>query len=218
MVLIYSIELNKLISFLGVIPLGYAHEARHQSETTHHLPPPPNAMGESNLYRIGHNLVDFVEPDNVFFKADGATNRLVVFAIRDQIPMLETFLKQFHDEFAKVEKDIEIFHLEELFYALKKEAQQQGIKGEITVPNIHISNMLLQKDPHRHDNSLACKVTLAAKWPGTKRQTVHVDLFFGNCFSFTMTKMPGHTALCHRWLDGVSPLPRTFAMNWESLR
>lgn len=155
---LYSIELYKLRSFLGVIPLGYAHEARQQSEATHRLPPPPNARGESSLYRIRHNLVDFIEPDNGFFKSDGSANKLVVFAARDQIPMLEMFLKQFHDEFAKVETDIEVFHLEELFYALKKEAQQQGILGEITVPNIHISNMFLEKDPHRHDNSLACKV------------------------------------------------------------
>lgn len=142
----------------GVIPLGYAHEARQLSELEHRLPPPPNARGESNMAKIRHQLVEFIEPDNNFFKTDDIDNKLVIFAKRDQIPMLETFLKQFHDESAKTEKDIEIFHLEELFYVLKRQSQQQGIIGVMTVPSIHISNMLLEKDPYKHNNTLSCKV------------------------------------------------------------
>lgn len=127
------------------------------SSKTHHLPPPPKAMGEVSLYKIRERIVEFITPKNGFNKTDDTENKLVIFAKRDIIPMLDSFIKQFYDEF-KQEKDIEIFHLEELFFVLKKKSQEFGVKGVVSVANIHIANILLTSDPFINLDGLGCQV------------------------------------------------------------
>lgn len=136
--------------------MGYAADARTHSANTHHLPVPPNAMGEPRLYKIRQDIVNFITPKNGFNDRENR-NSLVVFTMRKHFDMLNSFLEQFHDIDSNME--IEIFSMEELFFYLKQKSQELGIHGAVSVANIYVSNILLERDPFITTDGLGCKVS-----------------------------------------------------------
>lgn len=140
---------------IGAVPMGYAFETREHAARTHRLEIPPNARGETRLYKIYHDIVEFIKHKNGFNQSTATQNKLVVFTSDEYTAMIESMLDQCKDEESNI--TIEVFSLEELFFALKqKAAQVAGIQTEVR--HISISNMLLEEDPYRHSEGFACTV------------------------------------------------------------
>lgn len=119
-------------------------------------------MGEPRLYKIRQDIVNFIKPKNGFNDSENK-NSLVVFTKRNDFAILESFLEQFYDIDSDV--NIEIFSMEELFYVLKQKSQEEGISGDVTIINIYISNILLERDPFITQDGLGCNVSAGILLP-----------------------------------------------------
>lgn len=113
-------------------------------------------MGESLLYKIRADIVSFISQNNGFNNTKGNQNSLVIFTRAENIPMLESFIEQFHDEDSKIK--IEIFSLQVLFYELKRKAQEMSVSGNVTIRSIFLSDMLLDRDLFENLDKLGCEV------------------------------------------------------------
>lgn len=140
----------------GALPLGYANDAREHANETHRLPLPPNAKGEHVFFNIDEEIKQFISPKNGFFTK--SEKKLAVFTLRSEMRVIKSFIEQFHDE-SKSDTNIEVFSLEELFFMLKMRSQEMGVIGNVTVTNIHLSNILLEDDPNQNRDHLACQVS-----------------------------------------------------------
>lgn len=143
------------------MPLGYANDAREHANETHHLPLPPNAMGEYNFLKIYEEVKQFISPRNDLFSE--AEKQLVVFTMSSEMRVIKSFIEQFSDESVS---SIRVFKLEDLFFLLKRKSQEMGVveREVLTVTSIFQSNILLEDDPNQNRHHLACKVSKLGGW------------------------------------------------------
>lgn len=138
--------------------MGFAYAAKAHSEETHHLPPPPNALGEKDFGRVYHKIKKFLKDENapVF---DGG--KYMVFAYNypyaneeSQINVLKNFLHQFSDE---NENCIDVFPLTRLFYVLQNELAKHGKCEELS--NENFADVLMSHDSYESLGDIACPVS-----------------------------------------------------------
>lgn len=129
--------------------MGYSREAKELSDTTHRLPIPPAAKGERN-YKVILNEID------AFM---GSRSELApLFTIRDQIPIITSFINQFCS-FANVDANrYTVYPLHQIFYDIKEEAVKNSISGQ-SLKSIHIAEALLNRDNYAYQSNMACNVS-----------------------------------------------------------
>lgn len=150
----YVVFLLLWLWFAGQLPLGNGWEARDHSAKSHRLEVPPNAMGETCYGKIRRDIINFITPKNNFNQSNATQNDLVVFTNEFNLPIVASILNQLSQADEEPSNiNIEVFPLDQLFFAMKR-------KSEIgsPVPNITVANMLLEKDPFRNADGLACTV------------------------------------------------------------
>lgn len=137
--------------------LGYAYTVKAHSESTHRLPPPPNALGEANFGRILYEIQNFMKEDAEAF--DGGKQMVFAYADPysnqdDQLDVLDSFIKQFS---GGKPVNFVIYPLRRLFYAIRKELAAQGRTDD--VPNEIFCNAFLSKDPYETFGGISCDVS-----------------------------------------------------------
>lgn len=151
--------IHRIYIRLGTLPMGYAYEAREHATKTHQLERPPNAMGEKSLMRIRHEIIQFIMPKNGFNQSSATKHDLVVFVNETNKEIVESVLAQLAAEDVDNLIEILVFPLEELFFALKKKALDMCRGDDHSIKHISISNLLLEKDPYRNLDGIACNVS-----------------------------------------------------------
>lgn len=129
--------------------MGYKLDAKKNSEETHRLPLPPNAMGERNWPNLLKQIFAFI---------DGSPTQVpALYTDENQIPIITSFLKTFCIE-ANEETEFRIYPLQNLFYALKQESCKYCLEEDNGFVSIHIANAILQRDEYDYRSGIACDV------------------------------------------------------------
>lgn len=139
--------------FTGKLPLGYSYPAIDHSNTTHRLPCPPSAMGETDFETVYMRVKSFI-------LSDSATNDIpTIFIKENEIDMLVSVMECLSNK-SYTDTEFDIFPLEELFFTLKEETGKYGINGVSDVKSIHIARRLLDIDPYENRPEIACEVSI----------------------------------------------------------
>lgn len=102
----------------GKCEIGYAWTAKNHSEKIHHLPPPPNALGEREYDKLYDEILDIlgIRRDQFFSKDDKQRPR--VFVRQQDIKMIKSILKQFAGPI-DWKKQFDVCEFEYLFHVMK---------------------------------------------------------------------------------------------------
>lgn len=124
------------MTFTGTVELGYAFEAKDNSEKYHRLPPPPNALGERNYEKVYTGILDVlgVRSGQIFGKDD--EQRPYIFTRKQDTDMIESILDQLSNQ--QWTHILDVFELEFLFNLLKNKVDIDQLR--ITVTNAFIGN------------------------------------------------------------------------------
>lgn len=158
----------------GVVKVGYAFEAKDRSERLHHMPPPPNAMGEKDYNVIYSGILDIlgIGLESIYEKED--PRRPCVFVRQEDMEMLESILNQLSYDM-RWKSQFDLFALEQLFYELKNavdfDPEQPQKKIPITVTSYFIQQDRFDLTPniacdfHEHaDVSQRCSLSYVRRW------------------------------------------------------
>lgn len=112
--------LKKFHSFVnpGKCEMGYAWTAKDHSQKIHHLPTPPDAMGEKDYDKLYGEILDIlgIRRDQFFRNDDKQRPR--VFVRQQDIKMIESILKQLAGP-VNWKEQFDVWEFEYLFYAMK---------------------------------------------------------------------------------------------------
>lgn len=139
----------------GEVLTGYAYEAKFHSEQTHHLPPPPDAMGERNYEKIYKKILDVlgIKTHNVFPKGD--ERRPCIFVRRDNIEMVTDILKTLSGEI-QWQNQFDIFELEWFFNELKNEVDLDPENPQRRIP-ISVTDYFIEQDKFDLSPNISCQ-------------------------------------------------------------
>lgn len=105
-----------------VVQTGYAFEAKDRYERIHRLPPPPDAMGESNFDKIFTSILDILGIKSTDRYPKGDERRPMVFIRKEDISMIESILDQLAYDNPWREM-FDVFEFETFFNELKNAAE-----------------------------------------------------------------------------------------------
>ncbi|XP_017471127.1 PREDICTED: protein maelstrom 1-like [Rhagoletis zephyria] len=126
---------------------GLHYEAQHHSETSHKLPLPPNAKGESNLGLIYNNVVDFIRDENT-------GEYPPIYTHRDSITIVESVLEFLKSDLNANSVELKIYSIQYLFYILKEATSEMG---EVEQPKSHyITDAYFERDFFEYQTGIAC--------------------------------------------------------------
>lgn len=127
--------------------MGFQYTAKSHSDDTHRLPIPPNAKGEKNYQSILKQIHKFM----------GKNELAPLFTLKENIPMIKSFLHQFC-EMSEEESRHRVYPLHELFFVIKEEAAKNSVEGE-AFQSIHIPDAHLNRDQYIYLRDTACNVS-----------------------------------------------------------
>ena len=130
----------------GVTIYGHQYEAQHHSDTTHMLPLPPKAMGETSLSRIYNDILEFV-------RCKETGEYPPVYTDRECIHVVDSVLNFLQAEHGTNKVHLDIYPIQYLFYILKEATCQVG---EIDKPkSIFITDAFFERDHFEY--TVGCK-------------------------------------------------------------
>lgn len=131
---------------------GHGFAAKQHSESTHNLPLPPNAIGETDLDKIYQQILEFLKV--------GGSTLPPLYTLPDQIQATESVLN-----FLKMGKgckvDLKIYNIHYLFYTLKVATCEQG--GIIKPDSIFITTTFFERDEFEYHVGIGCNVSIFSK-------------------------------------------------------
>lgn len=138
----------------GHIIFGQASDAQHHSSTTHSLPLPPKALGESNMAKLYSQILEYLT------KCHG-NKPLIVFTPSEIIPIVKSCFKFLSCESEQDSRsDLEevlVFDIQYLFFILKKEVLDIAGLPDDKV-NIHVTDSIFLRDFFEFTPEIACQV------------------------------------------------------------
>ncbi|KAH8234773.1 hypothetical protein KR032_002937 [Drosophila birchii] len=133
----------------GSIDLGQASDALHHSNTTHKLPLPPNALGESNINKLYEEIHDYLT------KCIGR-KPLIVFTKAEDMAIVKASLNDLHVKSCHRGPQIEVYSMEYLLFYLKKQILQITGLPDDDITEI-FTNSYLSTDYFQYCAHIACK-------------------------------------------------------------
>lgn len=149
---------------VGDVELGYAYEAKRFSDQTHHLPPPPRALGDQDSFvKAYEQFKNALDSD-----ASGAfdNDKPIVFTMcedhtTDQIDMLKQFWSTFN---AQRMPEVDVFPMKRLYFAMKNKLAAMGQAQELKTEGL--VNILLGNDPYELKSKISCEVSKVSQFCG----------------------------------------------------
>ncbi|XP_013102997.1 protein maelstrom 1 [Stomoxys calcitrans] len=127
---------------------GHRYEAQHHSDTTHGLPLPPNAMGDTNLGKIYNDILDFIRfPDSDKYSP--------VYTHRDCIHIVESILDFLKTDSEANNIDVKVYSIQHLLFTMKKVTCEAG---EIEKPtSFYITDAYFDRDFFEFHSGIGCQ-------------------------------------------------------------
>ncbi|EDV97202.1 protein maelstrom [Drosophila grimshawi] len=142
---VYSSHINP-----GQLIFGQASDAQHHTSTTHQLPLPPKAMGESNMGSLYVNIVKYLRD------CQGAGNPLVVFTTAELMPVVSGCFRYLQSDSDEVGEQIHVYDILYLFYVLKKEVMDIADLPHANI-NKCITDNFFFNDFFEYYSNIACQ-------------------------------------------------------------
>ena len=135
---------------LGVNIYGHEYEARHLSDTTHKLPLPPNAKGDTNLGRIYNDVLQFIR--------NKESNEIPpVYTNLQSIPIVDSVLEFLRADVGAETAPLQVYSIQYLFYLMKEATCEMG---DLDKPKSHyITDAYFERDFFEYQTGIACDVS-----------------------------------------------------------
>ncbi|XP_017841177.1 protein maelstrom [Drosophila busckii] len=143
---IYSSHINP-----GQLIYGLSSDAMDHTSTTHQLPLPPNALGETNMGRLYENILEYLRGKN------DPKKPVIVFTTTEMLPVVKGCLRYLESDCSDAEEGaIEVYDIRYLFFILKKEVADIADlpTDEITKT---VTDNLFQKDFFEYHSGISCQ-------------------------------------------------------------
>ncbi|KAH8261139.1 hypothetical protein KR044_003897, partial [Drosophila immigrans] len=105
----------------GQIIFGQSSESQHHSETTHLLPLPPKALGESDMGKLYVSIVQYLRGCQI---SDNPSDPLIVFTSTELMPVVRGCFRYLASDSDMQDTEILVYDIQYLFYVLKKEVME----------------------------------------------------------------------------------------------
>ncbi|KAL7734563.1 hypothetical protein ACLKA6_010875 [Drosophila palustris] len=146
---IYSSLINP-----GHLIFGQSSESQQHAETTHQLPLPPSAMGESDMGRLYSNILEYLRSCQTNEKPN---DPLVVFTSPDLMPVVKGCFRYLAcDMEDEDEQKIHVYDIQYLFYVLKNEVMEVADLPKQDI-NKSVTDALFAKDFFEYHSGIACQ-------------------------------------------------------------
>uniref|UniRef100_A0A1A9ZXQ9 HMG box domain-containing protein n=1 Tax=Glossina pallidipes TaxID=7398 RepID=A0A1A9ZXQ9_GLOPL len=130
----------------GAKMYGYQLEAQHHSDTTHGLPLPPKAMGDSNLGNIYNAVLKFLSSNDDYPS---------LYTSRECIHIVDSVLNFLKSDIGANNATLNIYSIQYLFYVMKEATCEQG---ELEKPKtFHITDAHFERDYFEYQIGIACQ-------------------------------------------------------------
>ncbi|XP_033245181.1 protein maelstrom 2-like [Drosophila miranda] len=139
----------------GHIIYGQSRDAQDHSKTTHKLPLPPEAFGETNMGKLYIDIFNWLSVRNEDEKLDH--DPVIVYTTPELMPVVKSCFRYLASE-AEIDKDerkIMVYDIYHLFYTLKKSVLDvAGVTNDQI--NFHVTNNFFVKDFFEFTEGIAC--------------------------------------------------------------
>lgn len=107
----------------GYCEMGYAWEAKDHSQKIHHLPTPPDALGEKDFDKLYDRILDIlgIRRNQSFSKDDKQRPR--IFVRKQDIKVIKSILKQLAGR-VNWKEHFDVWEFETLFYVMKNAVER----------------------------------------------------------------------------------------------
>ncbi|KAH8246316.1 hypothetical protein KR032_000227 [Drosophila birchii] len=152
----------------GHIIFGQASDAQHHSSTTHSLPLPPKALGESNMAKLYSQIVEYLT------KCHG-NKPLIVFTPTEMMAMVKSCFRFLTCESKGDVDNILVYDIQYLLFILKKEVLNIAGLPDDKI-NIYVTDAIFLRDffeftpgiacqfHEENDRSKYCTLSLVKRW------------------------------------------------------
>lgn len=144
-----------IIQLKVFVELGYAADAKAHADSTHKLPIPPNAYGETNFNEVYQEIWNLLTEESHYQFDNG---KPFVFTYtndcsteEENILMLKSFMRQLTPN----ESPIDVYPLSRLLFILT--ANLSAIDRCQSIDNISIAKMVLSRDTYEHRSGFSCE-------------------------------------------------------------
>lgn len=175
----------------GHLIFGQGSDAQQHATTTHQLPLPPLAMGDSDMGRLYSNIVEYLSGLTQSGNNAEEKKPLVVFTCTDLLPVVKGCFKYLACDSDSANNQILVYDIQYLFYVLKKEVMDLA---DLPHDNINkcITDNLFLNDFFEYQAGISCQVSLQRiLWIVIENNSKFPD-------SFTRTTIAASTARS-RW-------------------
>ncbi|XP_061394810.1 protein maelstrom 1-like [Musca vetustissima] len=132
----------------GVNIYGHQYEAQHLSDTTHKLPLPPNALGETQLGKIYNEILNFVRDNK-----DG--NYQPLYTHRDCIHIVESVLGFLQNDTEANNVQLNVYSIQHLLFVMKEATCEAG---ELEKPKtFYITDAFFDRDFFEYQCGIGCQ-------------------------------------------------------------
>ncbi|XP_034477075.1 protein maelstrom-like [Drosophila innubila] len=155
---LYSLKSGKTSTYSSLINpdhliFGHNSEARDHAESTHQLPLPPNAMGESDMSRLYSNILEYLRSCH----SDNPHGPLVVFTSSELMPVVKGCFRYLSCDMDEEDKqNILVYDIQYLFYVLKKEVMEMAHLPSNTI-NKSITDTIFANDFFEYHSGISCQ-------------------------------------------------------------
>ncbi|XP_005187156.2 protein maelstrom 1 [Musca domestica] len=132
----------------GVNIYGHQYEAQHLSDTTHKLPLPPNALGETKLGMIYNDILNFVRDSK-------SGNYPPVYTHRDSIHIVESVLQFLKADVEANNVGLNVYSIQHLLFVMKEATCEAG---ELEKPKtFYITDAYFDRDFFEYQCGIGCQ-------------------------------------------------------------
>ncbi|BFF96809.1 protein maelstrom 2 [Drosophila madeirensis] len=141
----------------GQITFGQSSDAQHHSLTTHKLPLPPKAMGETNMIKLYMDILSWLSVGNDQKDEQNDHDTVIIYTTAELMPVVKSCFRYLACD-VPTDKDarkIVVYDIYHLFYTLKKNVlDMAGVSNENL--NFHVTKNFFAKDFFEFTSDIAC--------------------------------------------------------------
>ncbi|SPP76302.1 protein maelstrom 2 [Drosophila guanche] len=141
----------------GQITFGQSSDAQHHSLTTHKLPLPPKAMGETNMRKLYMDILSWLSVGNDQKDEKKDQDPVIVYTTAELMPVVKSCFRYLAYDVPtdKDSRKIVVYDIYYLFYTLKKNVlDMAGVSNEKI--NFHVTKNFFAKDFFEFTADIAC--------------------------------------------------------------
>ncbi|XP_060658014.1 protein maelstrom [Drosophila nasuta] len=137
----------------GQIMFGQSNDAKLHADSTHYLPLPPKALGETDMGKLYINIVQYLRGCQV---SDNPNDPLIVFTSTELMPVVKGCFRYLASDSDIEDTEILVYDIQYLFYILKKEVMEiADLKS--TGINKSVTDAVFINDHYEYNSGISCQ-------------------------------------------------------------